>query len=344
MQQPKLLSDLLVTKLFLGKESSTGFRQLKCACCSDHSPRAGFKFESNLVIYNCFNCGIKLVYEENTGKFNKNTRNILSAFGITREELEDISNSIFFAAAPAEQPKEINLSDLKKPNFSTPEVALPPRSFHLGSDQHFDLQIPILEYLEHRGIDAHENSLMYSCDEKYLRRVIIPFYRDGKIIYWQARTIDQIKRRYLNCVISKEAIFYGYTELFKWDTSPLFITEGVFDAMQLRGVSIIGSELNQTKLELLHRSKRRLIFVIDRDSNGHHLGKIALQNNWEITFVDVNADDVNDSVKKFGLQYTVYSLMKNISRDSTKFKSLESSLDLELGILDKKLRTNKWMK
>ena len=185
---------------------------------------------------------------------------------------------------------------------------------------------------------------MYSLDPNFLRRVIIPFWKDEKIIYWQARTIDRIKQRYLNCIISKEAVLYGYSELYRWSSAPLFVAEGVFDAMQVNGVSILGSVINQTKLQLLNKSKRRLVFVIDRDENGHKLGKFALDNNWEITFVDINADDINDSINKFGKLFTIYSLMKNISSKNINFEKLESRLNLDLHILDKKLRTNKWMR
>lgn len=339
MKKSTLLSDLLQTKLFLGPEGPAGFRTLKCGVCSDHSPRAGFKFESGFVIYNCFNCGAKAVYEEYSGKFNKNTRAILEAFGISRSELDDLAGGIFFNADT--ESREITLSDLQKPNFVTAEVALPPSTYLLGNDDHYELQIPILEYLEHRQIDPIKNGLMYSLAPKYLRRAIIPFTRDDKIIYWQARSIDDVKQRYLNCTITKEAVMYGYNQLYKWDTSPLFVTEGVFDAMQCGGVCILGSVLNRTKIELLQRSKRRLIFVIDRDENGHALGKMALANNWEITFVDVNADDIADSINKFGKIYTAYSLMKNVSRIG-KAGMLESKLSLDLGVLDKKLRGSKY--
>ena len=344
MQKSKLLSDLISTKLFLGPESASGFRAIKCACCNDHSPRGGFKFENNYVIYNCFNCGISLVHEEFSAKFNRNTKNILSAFGITEAELTDISNSIFFSSTIDDHEPEISLADLRKPNFATPEVALPNSCYLLGNDAHYDLQIPILEYLESRQIDPIKNKLMYSLDPNFLRRVIIPFWKDEKIIYWQARAIDRIKRRYLNCIISKEAVLYGYSELYRWSSAPLFVTEGVFDAMQVNGVSILGSVINQTKLQLLNKSKRRLVFVIDRDENGHKLGKFALDNNWEITFVDINADDINDSINKFGKLFTIYSLMKNISSKNINFEKLESRLNLDLHILDKKLRTNKWMR
>ena len=335
------LTDLIHSKINLGKESRTGFYQVKCAACSDHSERGGFKFDGDNVGYSCFNCGAKFRHEEGTGKFSRDARRILEAFGISEDDLSNISNTIFFAKSETKEQKEITLKELTKVKLFTPEVALPDRTYILGHDGHEEFQEPIIEYLLRRKIDPLETRMHFSMDPKFLRRVIIPFYRNGKIIYWQARTIDDnVKPRYKNCYATKDAIIYGYDELTRWDTRPLFVTEGVFDAICVNGICLLGSSLNAAKIEILKKTRRRIIFVIDRDKTGNLLGKEALEAGWEITFVDVRASDINDSFVKFGKEFTAYSLIKNATDKNE--QSYKSTLSLDLGMLEAKLRNKTW--
>lgn len=335
------LTDLIQSKINLGKESRTGFFQVICAVCNDHSERGGFKFDGDSVGFSCFNCGAKFRHEEGTGKFSRDARRILEAFGISDDDLSHISNSIFFARSEGNEAKEITLKELTKVKLFTPEVALPDRCYQLGYDGFEEFQEPIIQYLLDRNIDPLETKMHFSMDPSFLRRVIIPFYRKGKVIYWQARAIDPgVKPRYKNCYAAKDAIIYGYDQLTRWDTRPLFVTEGVFDAICVDGICILGSSLNKAKIEILKKTRRRIIFVIDRDKTGNLLAQEALEQGWEITFVDVRAADINDSFIKFGKEFTAYSLIKNATNKND--KAFKSELQLGLGMLEAKLRSNKW--
>lgn len=284
----------------------------------------------------CFNCHSKFRYEEGTGKFSYRLKEILRAFGITDQDLQAISATLFFNKADTTE-KEITLESLRKVNLHTPEVAFPSRTMQLGSDGHDELQAPLIEYLLDRKVDPLK--FYFSLDPQHLGRVVIPFWRDGRLIFWQSRAIDKtVKPRYRNCSATREAIIYGYDRLFTYSTAPLFCTEGVFDAESVDGIGIAGSTLSPAKIELLHKTRRRIIFVIDRDSNGGDLGKEVLRQGWELTFVDENTEDVNDSVQKYGKLFTVYTLIKNASHTAGK----DPELELGLGLLEAKLRKNKW--
>lgn len=333
MLEQKTLSSIIQERVSLGSISPTGFYNLRCPVCNDHSERGGFKFDGDTTGYSCWNCNSKFKYEEGTGKLSKNAKDILEAFGITREVLRELTSSIFLKQV--DEP-EISLDSVTKLKLHTPEIAFPDRTRPLLSDGHDELQGPILEYLLSRKIDPLEHNFYFSLDPKMLRRVIIPYWRDGKVIYWQARSIDDgVKPRYRNPDIAKDAVIYGYDQLHSYETAPLFVTEGVFDAIMVKGISILGSSLNLPKIEILKRTKRRLIFVIDRDHTGGELGKAVLENGWELTFVDVRAKDINDSVVKFGLPFTAYSLLKNAT---TKGNMLQSSISLNMGLMEARLR------
>lgn len=334
----KTLAELIQEKLYLPPENERGWHVVKCSVCNDYQERGGFRFDGECSSYFCWNCQSRFKYEEGSGRFSKNCRDVLSDFGITREDLQSVAASTFFHK-PEKQDTEISLKTLTKVNLHTPEVPWPDKTLRLGSGDHRELQVPLIEYLKGRRIDYREVDLRFSLEPSFLRRIIIPFYRDGKLIYWQARAIDgDAKRRYLNCALSKEAVIYGYDQLSGYDETPLFITEGVFDAIPLNGVCLLGSKLNEAKLEILRRSRRRKIFVFDKDSNGGELGKVVIENGWELTHVDTRADDVNDSLVKYGLPYTVYSLLKNARTSTTQVEKKFSTLNMQLELMKTKLR------
>lgn len=337
----RLLSDLIEEHIHLGKESSTGFRALRCAVCNDHSERAGFKFDGDTIGYNCFNCGSKFVYEENSGELGKHARRILEAFGITKQQLDEVTGSAFFVKA--NEPKTITMEALKGPQIKlhTPEVPLPPKTYPLGAEHNEALQIPLVEYLLSRKLDPISLNAHFSLDPKHLNRVILPCMRDGKVIFWQSRTIkDGVKPRYVSPGTDKTAVLYGYEKLWRDYDLPLFVTEGIFDAESVDGVALLGSTLNDSKIEVLNRCRRRKIVVVDRDGNGKQLADLALGTGWEITFAP--AGDANKSLIQYGKPYLIWYLLKNATVPSSFVTSagisVQSKLQLEMELALARLR------
>lgn len=327
------LQELIERKVVLGKQSAKGFRALRCQVCHDHSERAGFKFDGAEVRYNCFNCGSRFVFTEGDTSFTKNARRILECYGISREELNEVTGSSFLLKK-SNEPKEITLESMKpQVSLHTPEVKLPPNSHPLGSDFCDELQAPIIEYLLNRSIDPLRLNAHFSTDPKFLNRVIVPCMREGKVIFWQARTIlPGVKPRFMSPSVVKDAVLWGYDNIFKNYDQPLFITEGIFDAEPLDGIALLGSKLNEAKLEILNRSKRRKIVVVDRDDNGSALAEMALQHGWEITFTALGAGDVNKSIQTRGRLLTIWDLLKNATVPSalrtSKGVAVQSKLEL----------------
>ena len=330
----KTLQELIEQKVVLGKESAKGFRALRCQVCNDHSERAGFKFNGSEVRYNCFNCQARFVFTEGDTSFTKNARRILECYGITRDELNEVTGSSFFLKK--NETKEITLESMKpQVSLFTPEVKLPPNSYPLGSDFCDELQAPIIEYLLSRCIDPLKINAHFSTDPKFLNRVIVPCTREGKIIFWQARTIlPGVKPRYKSPSVVKDAVLWGYDNIFKNYDQPLFITEGIFDAEPLDGIALLGSKLNEAKLEILNRSRRRKIVVVDRDDNGSALAEMALEHGWEITFTALGAGDVNKSIQTRGRLLTIWDLLKNatVPRALKTADGVAVQSKLELGI------------
>lgn len=295
---------------------STGWVVGKCALCHDHKDRAGFKYDGNDIIYNCWNCSTTGRYEEFSGEISGRFRKILNAHGIDDTEISAVVNTAFFTKKEKNDAK-ITLAALTKINTSTPTVKLPPKSLPLGTAEFMDYQVKLVSYLEKRKVDLNKYKFFFSLEPRFVNRIIIPFYRSNQLIYWQARTIDdEDKKRYDNAPVGRDVVMFNFDKLNHWSNAPLFVTEGVFDAMMIDGIAILGSKLNDAKTQLLSASSRRLVFVIDKDSNGRHLAEDVLSKGWEIAFVPDGADDLNESVRRFGHSWTAHELMRSIPKDT----------------------------
>ena len=316
MIKQEKLEDLIREKIPFGPTDSRGFHSLKCQCCNDYKVRAGFKFELGNIVYNCWNCSTTCVFEELSGKISKKFRSVLNDYGITDTEISAVINTAFFNKPEVEN-DVITMSSLMKVNTQTAPIKLPENSIRLGgTEEHLEIQIPLLEYLESRKVP--QDYPMYFClNERFKNRVIIPFYRNGKVIYWQARSIlSGEKKRYDNSPNPREAVMFNMDELGRYSTEPLFVSEGVFDALMFNGIGLLGSKLTEAKKKLLHESTRRKIFIIDKDKNGEHLANEVIKNGWEIAFVPDGADDLNTCVQRFGKIWTAYHLMKNLPKNA----------------------------
>lgn len=317
MIEQRSLADIIQSKVALGSANARGFFDVRCAVCHDAKARGGFKFDTETTGYSCYNCSARFRYEEGSGKLSKNAKEVLEAFGISRDDLTALPSSLLSPKVQTEA--DITLQEMRKVKLHTPEVPLPARSFPIGHDGHEELQLPIAEYLLSRRIDIDKVRPYFSLEPRFLRRAILPYWRDGRMIYWQARAIDDdIKPRYLNSPATRDAVMWGYDNLFTWSPKPLFAAEGAFDAAVLDGICLLGSSLNEAKVEVLKRSRRRIIFIMDQDKTGDHLASQALDNGWEITYLDKTGMDANKSVQEYGLPYTIYVLLKNATRDRVK--------------------------
>lgn len=312
-KQEKLQS--LIENKIAFRPISTGWMVGKCSVCGDYKERAGFKFDNDIIAYNCWNCGTATRYEEFSGRISKKMRNVLRTYGIDDSEINQIVNTSFFTEP--QNKSVITLTSLTSAPILPAEIPFPKGSHRLGySEKNLEYQEKLASYLVSRKIDLLKYPFYYSLEERFINRIIIPFFRNGKLIYWQARSILKTeKKRYDNAPVQRDNIMFNMDQLGIYSNKPLLVTEGVFDALIFDGLAILGSELNKSKIELLSKTKRDLIFVLDKDQKGKKLAKEVLRNGWKISFSPEGTSDINDSVQKYGKSWTALGIMKNIPKN-----------------------------
>ena len=105
-----------------------------------------------------------------------------------------------------------------------------------------------------------------------------------------------------------------------WNRKFVIVTEGPFDAITVSGVSILGSEINETQKELINGLNRQVIVVPDRDASGQKLVNQAIEFGWSVAFPKWPGDvtDVADAVSKYGRLFVIQSILK--TTETTKLK------------------------
>jgi DNA primase len=178
-----------------------------------------------------------------------------------------------------------------------------------------------LKYLEKRGISPQWCDFYYSPDQygDFDRRVIIPFYWKGEVVGHTGRFFDTRNKQVKYWTETQPGYVYN-VDAQDWTRKFVIVTEGPFDAMTVSGVSILGSEINDTQKEIISNLNREIIVVPDRDAPGQKLVDQAMEFGWSVSFPDwgENVNDVADAVKNYGRLFTIKTILH--SKESNKLK------------------------
>lgn len=295
--------------------NSRGFYSILCKVCGDHGRkglRAGFTFDSDgKVGYHCFNCGIKTKYDPNEYvKISVKMKEVLTAFGIPEEDYKSIYLSNL---------KNNNVKNIKKETISQdldpPQISLPSHFYKVLSKTDDIWSTIAQEYLKSRNFNINDYTFFLSNDDKWLGRLIIPIYKNRKLIFYQGRKMDESipGAKYRAADTTRDCVFFNYKEIFNYTQTPLFIVEGFFDAWLLNGVAILGNDFTPQQLKILEKSPRKKIYVPDKFGNGHIAAKQALEQGWSLGLPDIGmCKDIDESIKHYGKIYTIKSLVNNI--------------------------------
>lgn len=283
-------------------------------CDSGHKgPRAAFRFENEATMFHCFNCGTYTSYNPNYDKkMPEKMQKVLSDFSIAPE----IWKQVLFSNLEKQHKKSKKSSP---DNIIEPkEITLPKHFYPLTNDLENPWAIVAWDYLKNiRGIDPTSQPFYLSTGigigaQKWKGRVIIPIYKDNKLIFWTGRDLTKkAVKKYLNPPVSKENLLYGFDKLNVSD-DPLYVVEGWFDAVAIDGVGLLGNEMSKSHVWWLSHSKRRKVYIPDRFGNGAAVAFKALKCGFSISTPNIGqCKDISEAVKKYGKMYVLKSIVEN---------------------------------
>jgi hypothetical protein len=311
-----LFEQIITQHIHLDPPSAKGWYPVLCKVCNDHGKkgkRAAFVFTEHGGTYNCFNCGHVAVYEPTENKNpSKNMVEVFESFGILKVDWGKLT----LDALTGEYSKAVSVYQSIEPD----EIPLLPFFYPLVDDPDDDWCQYSIEYLANRGIDwktypfhcvKHQQHVL---NARWYGRLIIPIYKDNKLIFYQGRDLTDLhQKKYLSASVARDNVMYGYDQIQGYNTDPLYVVEGWFDASALSGVAIFGNKLTKSQITWLNKSRRPKVVIPDRYGSGHILAEQAIDLGWSISTLDKSDDckDVNDSIRKHGLLYTLRTIMQN---------------------------------
>lgn len=312
------VENIIRSYVSLSRTNSKGWASIKCRLCNDYKSRGGFNFTDNSVSYNCFNCSHAAIFTPTESTtVPKRMQEVFDAFGIPSSEFKEMMFDAFVTQSSLKKlstvvPRvTINFNDLTLPKFLRPLI----------TDGTGDVYDEIAcEYLLDRGIpptgytfliaDKNLASMLQYINWK--GRVVIPYYRHGKVVFYQGRDmLDTDRTKYLSPPDSRDAVFYGFDEIYSTTDKPLYIHEGFFDAFLLKdSVATFSNKLTDQQIEILNRCHRTKVVIPDRVGKGYIIANQAIEQGWSVSFPDIGntCKDMNEAIVKYGRLYILKSI------------------------------------
>jgi hypothetical protein len=316
--------------MFSHGRNSKGWSKVFCEVCGDGThakgPRGGWLFSDELCFYHCFNCGIEGNFDPNRDQpFSKRMVEIFDAFGVPSKE--------YFAIAYAKQLSDNKTAKPIKRKVEIPVLNVPDYFYNLKDGNKDNLIVQkAYDELKFRNIDPDSYTFYLSSGKTKLgpkdeaiakalmNRLIIPFFNTkGEMIYYQGRSLDENpKKKYMNADVPRTNVIYGMDKLNVNTGSPLFFTEGFFDAFHVKGVSIQENSLTAGQIELLKKSPRKKVFVPDKKSDSSKVVDQCIKLGWHVSVPDLGSTckDIDDSIRKYGKLHTLQEISSNINEAS----------------------------
>ena len=303
--------------------NSRGFFPVLCEVCHDHGrkgKRAGFSFDADGTVgYNCFNCGHKAKYTPhiNKGTMPESMLTVLSSFHVPQTDWEKVTFANF-----VDETQQITQTGqpVKFVNFEPDGIELMSHFYRLTDDKRDDIAQAAIQYLEEdRGVDWTSQPFYLaqrtgdSLLDRWYGRVIIPVYKDEKLIFWQGRDLTgKRQKKYISADTLRDNVMYGYDQLFKRTDEPIYVVEGWFDAYHVEGIAVFGNQFTPGQLHWLSKSPRPKVIIPDKFGDGHILARQALKYGWALSLPDAGScKDVAEMVNKYGSLYTYKSIREN---------------------------------
>ena len=326
-----LIQNTVLTSLPAGrKKTPSGWISFNAPCCihngesADKKKRGGIMTSADgTVSYHCFNCGFKANYVIGR-KLNQKMRTFMGYIGIADDTIRKLA-----IEAMREEEGDTKFEKKKFVTFNKKNLPKNTRTldtwlekYTTGALSNTELKSidNLLNYLSSRGIGPDWYDFMYSTDKVWdvYQRLLIPFYWRGDIVGFTGRMFEES-----NGVKYYTDVWPGYVfnmDAQDWSRKFVLVTEGPFDAITISGVSILGSEINDTQRELIDGLGRQVIVVPDRDAPGEKLINQAIEFGWSVAFPewDKTVGDVADAVLKYGRLFTIQSILKTTERSKLK--------------------------
>jgi hypothetical protein len=315
------------------KTTPSGWTSFNAPCCvhngesQDTRGRGGIIAQGDGAIsYHCFNCNFKTGWKPG-GHLGYKMRKLLTWLGANDGEIQRLVieavrvKDEVGVLEEVQQEVEVSFDEYELPEGS---LEISEWADRLGKN---DIQpfTDCYQYLLDRDPD-YKWPTYWSNSTLMKHRVIIPFMWKDKIVGYAARAvIDSLKQKYM---AHRPAGYVFNSDRQTGTRECIIVVEGVFDAIAIDGVGVLGSNINEQQADIIDSIGKEVIVVPDRDQAGEQLIDSALEYGWGVSFPNWHDDvkDVSDAVLKYGKLFTLSSIIEATQRNKLKIQLARKKL------------------
>ena len=322
-----IVSDIITAHLpSKRKTTPSGWTSFNAPCChhngntADTRGRGGLISEGDTVSYHCFNCGYKASWQPGRN-VSKGLRRLLTWLNVP----DDAINKLTLDVMRINEGVEVQQRKIDIPTFET--VPLPPDAVRIidipdynENCLSFKYFLNVIQYMADRNLNLDDTDYYWSPSLGYRDRLIIPFYYEGRVVGWTARTVTPDKQpKYLTEV--QPGYVYGLDNQ-TYEKQFAIVCEGQIDAIHIDGCALGGSEISDQQAMLLNRLNKQIIVVPDRDKAGSKLVERAIELGWSVSLPEWSHEinDIGDAVARYGRLYALYSIAQSVNDSPLKIR------------------------
>lgn len=307
-----------------GKRTGRGWQNFNCPMCGDTRGRAGFlETSSGGFRVRCFNGGCELNssptgWEPGSGLGGRPKKFFVSLGGNLSDlpiaDLMKTADKFSRSGAVIQKGGETAV-------VAFDEMPLPPGSVPLDSlTKLVGNSMLVAEYVLSLGVEiasAHQ----YYWSPTMSSHVIIPFKHRGKTVGWLARNCTKSGSRFISKCPS-DYVFRQDT-IERGSSRFAIVVEGVVNAIAINGLAIRNAAPTKKQEALLNVCGQDIIVLPDQEPSGLALVEAARKNGWKVSVPDWDSGvkDVVDATRRYGMLYTISSVVAGASTNYLKAKA-----------------------
>lgn len=296
-------------------KTPSGWITFDCVMCNDKRKRAGIIQQGARISYNCFNCGYKTGWSP-TPFLGKKYKEIAGRLGADEKSIHAVQMELLKYSEELEASEAEGTITFQSNAF--PAVELPEDAISLDD---LPANHELVQYAKQRGIYGLY-PLLHFPDMLNKRRVMVPFVFNGDLVGWTGRHVappDKNTAKYLHKMPPGGYVF-NIDQFTAPEREIVIVVEGIFDAILVDGVSIMGNKVTAEQAHLIERLNKRVIVCPDRDEAGKELIKQSIALGWEVSFPPWAPDikDAADACATYGRLATVASIIKHATNNDIK--------------------------
>lgn len=293
----------------------SGWITFDCPMCSDKRSRGGVIESGAKISYHCFNCGYTTGWAMNP-HLGKKFKDLAERLGASKQQIHQVQIDLLKNSEEIDLIAPVDyVYDSNK--FKTVHLPEGVQNVEDLADDH-----PVKEYAVKRDL-LGVYPLLYFPENPYKKRLIVPFTYNNELVGWTGRHINPPNKetaKYLNN--TQPGYVFNVDRFAGQDRNIVIVTEGIFDAILIDGVSVLGNSVTPEQAHLIEKLGKTVILCPDRDEPGKQLIEQAVALGWHVSFPPWSPElkDAADAVERYGRLATVHSIISNATDNKIKIQ------------------------